>query len=70
MTKYVQKPTGWWQDDEDRAQPPGSFLDPSLRLRDKVLERTTERSSTTRVRRFVAVRRHFAFSGGDTGTTS
>lgn len=31
MTKYVQKPIGWWQDSKGRAQPPGSFLDPSLR---------------------------------------
>src|SRR5208282_1796073 len=32
LTKYVQKPAGWWQDSKGRMQPPGSFLDPSLRV--------------------------------------
>jgi len=27
-----QIPTGWWQDAKRVAQPPGSFLDSSLRL--------------------------------------
>ena len=32
MTRYVQDPAGWWQDSKGRMQPPGSFLDPSLRV--------------------------------------
>ena len=27
-----QVPSGWWQDDKHVEQPPGSYLDPSLRL--------------------------------------
>ncbi len=26
-----QIPTGWWKDAKHRSQPPGSYLDPSLR---------------------------------------
>jgi len=40
VRKYVQDPTGWWQDAKGRAQPPGSFDDPSLRV-------TPESSSAT-----------------------
>ena len=32
MRRYVQNPAGWWQDSKNRMQPPGSFLDPSLRV--------------------------------------
>jgi hypothetical protein len=60
MTKYVQKPTGWWQDDKGRMQPPGSLLDPSLRVGAKLSPETADRrSSTGFVRRFLgALRRH------------
>jgi hypothetical protein len=27
-----QIPVGWWQDAKGRSQPPGSYLDPSLRV--------------------------------------
>jgi len=54
MTKYVQKPAGWWQDSKGRNQPPGSYLDPSLRV-------PPESRADTWVRRFiVAVRRRAA----------
>ncbi|MGB9112584.1 MAG: hypothetical protein WCF24_07640 [Acidimicrobiales bacterium] len=43
MTKYVQKPAGWWQDDKGRMQPPGSFQDPSLRVDDKLSPETADR---------------------------
>jgi hypothetical protein len=29
--RYTQAPVGWWQDEKRNEQPPGSFLDPSLR---------------------------------------
>ncbi len=29
-----QIPVGWWKDAKHRSQPPGSYLDPSLRLDD------------------------------------
>jgi hypothetical protein len=31
---YPQAPVGWWQDAKRNEQPPGSFLDPSLRRTD------------------------------------
>jgi hypothetical protein len=30
--KYAQEPAGWWQDKKGTMQPPGSYLDPSLRV--------------------------------------
>lgn len=30
--KYGRAPVGWWQDAAGQAQPPGSFLCPSLRV--------------------------------------
>jgi hypothetical protein len=58
MTNYEQKPTGWWQDSKGRAQPPGSFLDPSLRLTSgSPRGAATPRSSTRRDRIIGALRR-------------
>jgi hypothetical protein len=31
-TRYVTAPVGWWQDSRGVSQPPGSYLDPSLRV--------------------------------------
>jgi hypothetical protein len=62
VTKYVQKPAGWWQDSKGRMQPPGSYLDPSLRVPSESPRKTADRLSATRwVRRLlVAVRRRGA----------
>lgn len=56
MTKYEQKPTGWWQDSKNRMQPPGSYLDPTLRLAGEPARTTARgrgRPPAARVRRFV-----------------
>ena len=59
MTKYVQKPAGWWQDSKGRMQPPGSYLDPSLRVPPELPRGTADRLSATGwIRRVVAVHRH------------
>jgi len=61
MRQYVQKPAGWWQDSKGRMQPPGSFLDPSLRVPSALPRETASRLSATRFRRFtVAARRREA----------
>ena len=54
MTKYGQKPAGWWQDNKGRMQPPGSFQDPSLRVPPELPPETADRRSSTRfVRRLL-----------------
>ena len=60
MTRYVQKPAGWWQDSKGRMQPPGSYLDPSLRVPSELPRKTADSLSATRWvhRRIVAVRSH------------
>jgi hypothetical protein len=54
---YIQVPVGWWQDSKGRMQPPGSFLDPSLRLQSERSARRAERSSTRTSRRSLVGRR-------------
>ena len=60
MTKYVQKPAGWWQDAKGRMQPPGSFLDPSLRVPPELPGNAADRPAGTRWIHdlITAVRRH------------
>jgi hypothetical protein len=53
VTRYEQKPSGWWQDSKNRMQPPGSYGDPTLRLTGEQTGLDRRRSSTARVRRFV-----------------
>jgi len=60
MRQYVQKPAGWWQDSKGRMQPPGSFLDPSLRVPSELPKETAYRPSAARFRRFIEVRRREA----------
>lgn len=48
MTKYVQKPAGWWQDSKGRMQPPGSYLDRSLRVPPELTRETAGGLSATR----------------------
>lgn len=50
MRTYDQAPAGWWQDSHNRAQPPGSYRDPSLRVSDTPKE--------ARRRPAIARRRH------------
>jgi len=59
MTRYgyLQYPTGWWQDGKGRMQPPGSFLDPSLRVTSVSPAETARPSSTTWARRLTAALR-------------
>jgi hypothetical protein len=40
--KYAQEPVGWWQDHKGTMQPPGSYLDPSLRVTSASLRVTSE----------------------------
>lgn len=61
MTKYQQKPVGWWQDSKGRAQPPGSFLDASLRLTSESASGMPDHRSSPRwVRRFIGAARRRA----------
>lgn len=61
MTKYVQKPVGWWQDAKGRAQPPGSFLDASLRITsDSPSESADGQPAAGRLQRFIEAVRHRA----------
>lgn len=53
MTNYEQKPTGWWQDSKGRAQPPGSYLDASLRTTAESPLGAAHGQSTTRWGRLV-----------------
>lgn len=50
--KYIQVPVGWWQDSKGIMQPPGSYLDVSLRIPSKRFARRAEQSSMNRSRRF------------------
>jgi hypothetical protein len=54
MTGYVQYPTGWWQDRKGRMQPPGSFLDPSLRVIPAARAKTERPTPTKWARRWMA----------------
>jgi hypothetical protein len=54
MTKYVQKPTGWWQDSNGAMQPPGSYLDPTLRVPPEPAE-SGSRSSAAWMQRVTAL---------------
>ena len=44
-------PTGWWQDSKGQMQPPGSFLDPSLRVKSESSTETAGLSPIKWVRR-------------------
>jgi len=56
MTRYgyLQYPTGWWQDRKGRMQPPGSFLDPSLRVTSAASAETAHPSPMKWARRLMA----------------
>lgn len=54
--RYVQPPVGWWQDSRGVHQPPGSYLDPSLRLQadgSPAVVNTQESAATGSVARLV-----------------
>ena len=48
MTKYGQKPAGWWQDNKGRMQPPGSS---AARTRAKAMGTCTSTAISTSARR-------------------
>ena len=57
MTKEAQKPAGQWQDSKCRAQTPGSYLGPSLRIPSELPGRDDGHLSATRwVRSFIVGR--------------
>ena len=56
--RYIQVPAGWWQDSKGRMQPPGSFLDPALRISSARTPEGAEHSSSRRRRRFLGAMRH------------
>lgn len=56
MTKYERSPTGWWQDSKGRAQPPGSYLDHSLRVTASSAGGAENQASIGWLRRFRAAR--------------
>jgi hypothetical protein len=51
--RYIQVPAGWWQDQKGTMQPPGSFLDPALRIKSKNSTVRNELSSTRRSHRLL-----------------
>ena len=53
----MQYPTGWWQDAKGRMQPPGSFLDRSLRITSTTSVETDRPSFTKWARRLLAALR-------------
>lgn len=57
MTRYgyMQYPTGWWQDRKGRMQPPGSFLDRSLRITPESSAEPARPSPMARARRLLAL---------------
>jgi hypothetical protein len=50
-------PTGWWQNSKGQMQPPGSFLDPSLRVKSESSTETAGLSPIKWVRRAMATAR-------------